>query len=312
MKKLLLTLFVVCGINLSASHLMGGVIGVFQTSQDSTTIGMALISDGNTPIPMPTTLYVERWEMNSVGWYVQNGTITMSKVTTATHQGQTLTNYTSEYLDLDSNKYRFIYKNCCWGMINNSTNSMNSEFVISADYWHIPYNSTPYVRMPFSINQQNGIRNTMKPLWGWNALLVNPDSWGDVVTITQSDVYGGYANGTFVQQSFTPLNMNVSNDSISWIPNGLGNYATGFEIADYRNGDKIGIQRIQWTFIVVPSTIGIEENKNNLPITYKIWDMLGKVIYVGKDIPYERLKGLYVVQENDSKPYKLFINNSTL
>ena len=304
MKKTILLLgIILISINSYASHLMGGMIGVFQTSYDSTTIGVALITDGQTPIPMPTSITVEKWEMNSVGWYVQNGTITLTQGTLSIpFQGQLLTNYTSEYLDLDSNKYRFIYRNCCWPMLNNSTNSMNSEFIISTDYWHIPYNSTPYARVPFIINQQVNTRNTMKPLWGWNNFLDNPDSWGDVVTISQTDIYSGYANGVFVPQTYTQLSMHVDNDSISWVPSTLGRFATGFEIADYRNGDKIGIQRIQWTFMVVNSTIGVEEH--NKEINYVVYDFNGNIIYEGAEIPYEVMDGLYIISDG-IKPKKI-------
>ena len=304
MKKMILCgLMLLMGTSSFASHLMGGAIGVFQTSQDSTTVGMWLVSDGQ-GLPAPTTLYVEKWEMNNLGWYVQNGTITLTQGTVSIpFQGQLLTNYTSEYLDLDSNKYRFIYKNCCWGMINNSNNSMSSDFIISTDYWHIPYNSTPYARVPFIINQQNGIRNTMKPIWGWNSFLENPDTW-DNVTISQSDLYMGYANGTFVPQSFTPLSIHVDNDSISWVPNALGKYATGFEIADYRNGDKIGVQRIQWTFMVVNSTIGIEEVVSDLKTSYEVYDWMGK--YIGKDVNWEELSGFYIIKYSNGKIEKVY------
>ena len=301
MKKLLFALAVVLGINASASHLLGGMIGVFQTSQDSTTIGMALVMDSQSPIPPPNSLYIEKWEMNSVGWYVQNGVIELTLATTSTHQGQPLINYTSQYLDLDSNKYRFIYQNCCWGMISNSTNSFNSNFIISADYWHIPYNSTPYARVPFIINQQVGIRNTMKSMWGWNTFLVSPD-WGDVVELIQTDLHSGYANGTFVPQIHTQLPLHVDNDSISWIPSTLGRYATGFEIADYRNGQKIGTQRIQWTFLVVNSTLSIEESE--LSVSYKVYDWYGR--YVGDNL--NGLKGLYVVKYSNGKSEKVFVN----
>lgn len=294
MKKLLL--LVVCvfyTLTTSASHLMGGMIGVFQTNQDSTSVGMWLISDSQ-GLPMPTTLYVEKWEMNSVGWYVQNGTVALSKVTVATFQGQTLTNYVSEYLDLDSNKYRFIYKNCCWGMLNNSNNSFNSEFIISADYWHIPYNSTPAAVNPLLINQQSGIRNTMKPLWGnYNCFLRNLDN-GDVVTVSQTDLHMGYANGTFVPQSYTQISMHVDNDSISWVPNTIGKYGIGFEIKDFRNGQLIGTQRVQWTFLVLNSTVGLDEHIK--PTVYQIWDIWGNFIYEGEEIPYNIMNGLYIVK----------------
>lgn len=277
-------------INVWASHLLGGMVGVFQTSQDSTAVGVWLITDPQ-GISAPNTITVEKWEMNSVGWYVQNGTVTLTQGTAPiSFQGYNLVNYTSAYLDLDSNKYRFIYKNCCWGMINNSQSSMNSEFVISADYWHIPNNSTPYAQVPFIINQQINTRNTMKPIWGWNSFLNEGDN--DVVTISQGDLYSGYANGVFVPQAFTQLSMSVSNDSISWIPNMLGKYATGFVIEDYRNGQLIGTQRAQWTFMVVNSTVGIEENIK--PGWNKIYDWNGNLIYEGARVPWRNLHGFYI------------------
>ena len=66
--------------------------------------------------------------------------------------------------------------------------------------------------------------------------------------------------------------MSISNDSISWTPTMVGNYGTGFEIAEYRNGAKIGIQRIQWTFRVVNSTIGIKEDIVYRDTQYSVYD----------------------------------------
>ena len=289
-KVMMVALATLMTVNVWASHLLGGMVGVFQTSQDSTTIGVWLITDPQ-GVSAPNSIIVEKWEMNSVGWYVQNGTVTLTQgASPISFQGYNLVNYTSAYLDLDSNKYRFIYKNCCWGMINNSQSSMNSEFVISADYWHIPNNSTPYARVPFIINQQVNTRNTLKPIWGWNSFLNEVDN--DMVTISQGDLYSGYANGVFVPQIFSALPMTVSNDSISWVPNTLGRYATGFVIEDFRNGQLIGTQRAQWTFMVVNSTIGIEENIK--PGWNKIYDWNGNLIYEGERVPWRKLHGLYI------------------
>lgn len=303
MKKLLVILTLALGFNLSASHLLGGMVGVAQTSYDSTTVGVWLITDPQ-GIPAPTSIIVEKWEMNSVGWYVQNGTITLTQGTaTINFQGYNLINYTSGYLDLDSNKYRFIYKNCCWGMINNSQSSMNSEFVISADYWHIPNNSTPFARVPFIINQQVNTRNTMKPVWGViNCFLNELDN--DVVTVSQTDLHSGYANGVFVPQIYTQIPMHVDNDSISWVPSTIGRYATGFEIADYRNGAKIGIQRIQWTFMVISSTVGLEENIVDRNMQYEVYDWYGR--HMGTSL--EGLKGLFVIRYSNGRVEKVLCN----
>ena len=155
MKKLLVLLALALGLNVSASHLLGGMVTVAQTSQDSTTLGVYLLMDPQ-GISGPNTIYVEKWEMNSQGWYVQNGTVALDKSSTLSHQGMNVNTYVSDYLDLDSNKYRFIYKNCCWGMLSNSSNSFSSEFIISADYWHIPNNSLPYAENPLIVNVQKG------------------------------------------------------------------------------------------------------------------------------------------------------------
>jgi len=301
MKKLMILVALAVSLTASASHLLGGMVTVAQTSQDSTSVGVYLLADpqGITP----NTIYVEKWEMNSQGWYVQNGTIALDKFNTNTHQGFNIVNYGSDYLNLDSNKYRFIYKNCCWGMLSNSSNSFSSEFVISADYWHIPNNSLPYAENPLIVNLQKDTLNTMKPIWGiFNCFLSQFDN--DSVNVTQSDLYSGYANGVFVPQVHTPLNMHVSNDSVSWTPTTLGNFGTGFEIAEYRNGDKIGIQRIQWTFRVLTSTIGIEENIADRNMQYEVYDWYGR--YLGTSL--ENQKGFLILRYNNGKVEKVFCN----
>jgi len=293
MKNILpILLGIIITTSAQATHLMGGMISVAQTSQDSTAIGVWLIADSQGITP-PNSITVEKWEMNSVGWYVQNGTVTLTMGSLPIpFQGQNIVNYTSDYLDLDSNKYRFIYKNCCWAGLDNSTNSMNSDFIISADYWHIPNNSTPFARVPFIINQQVSTRNTMKPVWGViNCFLSEID--GDVVEISQTDLHSGYANGVFVPQVYSQLSMHVDNDSISWIPGSLGRYGTGFQIKDYRNGQLIGTQTIQWTFLVKNSTLGIEETEEK--ISYRVFDFSGNLFYKGEDVPYEEMDGLYIL-----------------
>ena len=107
MKKILLAFLFILSTNLSASHLLGGMVAVAQTSYDSTSVGVWLIADPQGI--SPSSITVEKWEMNSVGWYVQNGTITLTQGSSPIpFQGYNIINYTSNYLDLDSNKYRFI------------------------------------------------------------------------------------------------------------------------------------------------------------------------------------------------------------
>ena len=295
----------VVGFTASASHLLGGMVTVAQTSYDSTSVGVYLVSDAGGVAP-PTNITVEQWEMDSQGWYSLAGYVTLTSANTSNYQGTYLTTYTSDYLDLDSNKYRFIYKNCCWGMLNNSTSSFSAEFIISADYWHIPNNSLPYAENPLPVNMQKDSVNVMKPVWGiFNCFLSQFDN--DSVNITQTELYSGYANGVFVPQvNQSPSNMYVGNDSITFVSSILGPVGNGFEIAEYRNGDKIGIQRIQWTFRVVGSTVGIEENIADCNMQYKVYDWNGR--YMGSNINQSELKGLYVIRYSNGKVEKIFCN----
>lgn len=303
MKKLLVLLALVAGFTSSASHLLGGMVTVAQTSYDSTSVAVYLVSDAGGVTP-PSTISVEQWEMDSQGWYTYTGNVTLTNSSALAHQGTYVTTYVSDYLDLDSNHYRFIYKNCCWGMISNSSNSFSSEFIISADYWHTPNNSLPYAENPLWVNVQKDTLNSMKPVWGiFNCFLSQFDS--DSVNVTQSDLYSGYANGTFVPQVHTALNMSVSNDSISWTPTTIGTYGTGFQIDEYRNGAKIGTQRIQWTFRVVASTVGIEENELE-DLTYEVYDWFGR--YMGSNIDWAELRGLYVIRYSNGKVEKVLCN----
>lgn len=293
--SLLLTTFVT-----KASHVMGGIIQVAQTSYDSTSIGLYIVSESFPS--MPSSVSVQRWEMNSQGWYDYDGNITLDKVTSNTHQGYNTTMYVSDYLNLDSNKYRFIYTNCCWGSLNNSSNTMNSEVVISTDYWHVPNNTTPFMEQPLWINVEQNTVNSMKPIWGiYNCHFTNPD--GDSVNLYMSEIYSSYSNGVFVPQVQSSNNVLADNDSITFVGTNLGSYGYGFQIDKYLNGYLMTTQRIQWTFKLVLSTLGVEENDIEKEVL-GIWDWQGR--YMGKHINHINHSGLYVIRYNDGSSEKIF------
>ena len=300
MKKLLLGLALSLGLNATASHMMGGIIQVAQTSQDSTSIGMYVVADAFPTLPNQVSL--EMWVMDSQGWYAFDSYVTLDKINQSTHQGFNTANYGSDYLDLDSNKYRFIYKNCCWPILNNSTNSTQSDFVLSTDYWHVPNNTTPFMEQPLWVNVQSNAVNSMKPVWGiYNCHFTNPD--GDSVNITKSEIYSSYSNGVFVPQVQTSTNILANNDSITFVGTTLGTVGYGFQIDKYRSGYLMTTQRIQWTFIVRSSTLDIEENEIQREVI-GVWDWQGR--YIQKDI--EGLPGntLYLIRYNDGS-YNKFI-----
>ena len=297
MKKWLSLSFLGLTLAAQASHILGGMIGVAQTSQDSTTIGVVLLIDQQGT--SPNLITIEKWQKNSVGFYVQVGLLTATKAATGIyHQGYEVANYTTGYLDLDSGMYRFVYTNCCRGYANNSPSTQTSDFITAADYWHIPNNSTPFMTFPIPIHLQVDTVNVIKPMWGnFNCHFVETD--GDSVKVFQDDILAGHWNNTFVpignQTSLSNYgSYQVRRDSIRWAPNTLGQFQTGFIIEEWRNGQKIGQQRVQWTFKVLNSTLSQEEWP--LEEWYRVHDFWGKLIYEGNRIPYGELNGFYVVR----------------
>jgi hypothetical protein len=55
---------------------------------------------------------------------------------------------------------------------------------------------------------------------------------------------------------------------------------------------------------LIGNNISVDENQ--LDITYEVYDWWGNLVYIGKHIPYDRLKGLYVIRYNN-KAEKVFV-----
>lgn len=303
MKKIFTAIALIIALQLQASHILGGIIQVAQTSPDSTSIGLYIVSESFPQ--MPQSVSVQKWAMNSQGWYDLDGYVTLDKVTTSTHQGFNTAMYVSDYLNLDSNKYRFIYTNCCWPMLNNSSNSMNSDVVISADYWHVPNNTTPFMEQPLWINVEQNAVNSMKPVWGIvNCHFTNPD--GDSVNLHKTELYSSYSNGVFVPQVQSSTNVLANNDSITFVGTNLGSVGYGFQIDKYRNGYLMTTQRIQWTFKVVLSTLNIEElePKYNSD-SYKVYDLNGRFLGTSmRDLPQGQI---YIIRYEAGYSEKIMI-----
>jgi hypothetical protein len=309
MKKLLTLLAILFTINVSASHIMGGMITVANNGPDSTALGLYLLSDPSGT--MPSSITLEMWKDDGSGWYVPDGYITVTGTSVFMYQGHALNTYISDYVDLDSGNYRFIYRTCCWPLLNNATNAWQSDMVISTDYLHTPsyytstwQNITPYMEQPLWVNVEKNSVNSMKPVWGiFNCHFTNPE--GDSVNLTMTDIYSNYSNGVFVPQ--TPqvsTNVLAGNDSITFVGTTLGKHGYGFQIDRYRNGMVMSTQRIQWTFIVRNSTLGIEEETIEREVI-GVWDWHGH--YIQKD-----MKGLpgdkfYLIRYSDNTYDKVLL-----
>ena len=309
MKKLILISSLILSTFVTkASHMMGGIISVANQGPDSTAISLYVVAD---QFPsLPNNVSIEKWKADAQGWYQLDGYITLDKITTNAHQGFNTANYVSDYMDLDSGEYRFIYKNCCWPILNNSSNSNTSEFVVSTDYWHVPgsytsswNNITPYMEQPLWVNVQSNAVNVMKPVWGiFNCHFTNPES--DSVNLTKTEIYSSYSNGVFVPQVQSSTNVLANNDSITFVGTNLGAVGYGFQIDSYVSGSLMSVQRIQWTFIVRNSTLDIEENEREKEVI-GIWDWQGR--YIQKDIKGLTGDKLYLIRYNDGSYDKVLL-----
>ena len=399
MKKLLIALLSVATFAANASHLLGGFINVIQTGYtDTVNVTVTLFSDPQ-GIGNPTTLTLnDLVKIN--GFYQTSTNITLTQQSTGTWQGVNTTVYSTTAV-LTAGEHRLIYTNCCRGMLSNASSAMNSNFTIALDYLKTAAgttpNSAPFVLNYLPVKWINGVTS--------QSMLFAFDPDGDSIMVEKDDAINQHANNVFVPLApFTQLtsygSYNVDpNGLVKWKPNTLGQFGTGFKVSEYRNGQLIGVSRIQQVFqvengstplivapfnmtinadstitmehdllngdsayvgftgsnylnaqlvilgvtpnkvanttwsvtgitnpgtykgylriygsnsnmdfpvsLVVTSTIGIKEEELN--ITYEVYDWYGNLIYMGEHIPYDKLKGLYVVRYKD-KAEKIFVN----
>lgn len=287
MKKLLIALFSVATFAANASHLLGGFINTIQSGYtDTVTVTVTLFSDpqgiGN---PQSITLN-DLVKIN--GFYQASGNITLTQQSTGTWQGVNTTVYsTTTYMA--AGEHRLIYTNCCRGILTNATSSMNSNFTIALDYMKTAQgttpNSAPFVLNYLPVKWVNGVTS--------QSMLFTFDVDGDSIMVEKDDAINQHANNTFVPLApFTQLtsygSYNVDPSGlIKWKPNTLGQFGTGFKISEYRNGQLIGVSRVQQVFqvengstpmIVAPFNMSIN-NDSTITIEYDLVN--GDSAYVG-------------------------------
>ena len=242
-----------------ASHLLGGYIQTVQRgSSDTIDVVVTLFTDPQ-GIGNPTSISLAEWKLVN-GFYQTNGNFTLSQQLTGTWQGVNVYVYSGIRI-LSSGDYRFIYTNCCRGILSNASSAMNSNFTIAMDYKKslLP-NSAPIILNPLPINWVNG--DTAQ------SILFAVDLDGDSVMVEKDDAINQHSNNTFVPLSpFTQLSSYGSyyvdvNGTIEWAPNTNGTFGTGYKVSEIRNGQVIGVNRIQQVYMVQPGSTPNVPNLN--------------------------------------------------
>jgi len=250
MKKLLILLSIICGFNSFASHILGGHMQVLYYSTDSVEITTTLTTDPG-GITSPNFIYLDEYKTNSVGSYQWRGSIQSSKDSTYSFQGYVITIYKTKR-SIYSGNYRWVYENCCRGMLSNASSAINSNFTIGIDYQKdtLISNSSPILLNQLPINWV--VNDTAQ------SIILAFDLDGDSVIVEKDDALNQYSTtGTFVPLApFSQLDtygtyyVDVSG-LVIWGPTTTGVYGTGYKVSEYRNGTLIGVNRIQQVYSVV-------------------------------------------------------------
>lgn len=250
MKKLLIILTLALGFNANASHLLGGFINILQKgASDTVDVTVTLFSDPQ-GIPNPSTITLNKLTKTN-GFYQNPSTISASQISAGSWQGINVTTYkVTTYLV--AGEYRIIYTNCCRSILTNATSSANSNFTIALDYKKTPLgtvpNSAPYILNYLPVKWVNGATA--------QSMIFTFDADGDSVSVEADDAINQHANNTFVPLApFTQLTGYGSysvdpTGLVKWKPSTLGQFGTGFKINEYRNGQLIGVNRVQQVFQV--------------------------------------------------------------
>jgi hypothetical protein len=250
MKKLLALAALTIGLNLSASHLLGGFINATQLGYtDTVTINVTLFGDPQ-GVSLPSSIVLNDL-VKTNGFYQNSTTIALTRQSTGSWQGINTALYSATVV-LPAGEHRLIYTNCCRGILTNASSAMNSNFTIALDYSKkalgtIP-NSAPVVLNYLPVKWINGVTS--------QSMLFAFDPDGDSIMVEKDDAINQHANNTFVP--LAPFSQLTSYGSysvdptglIKWKPNTLGQFGTGFKITEYRNGQLIGVNRIQQVFQV--------------------------------------------------------------
>ena len=249
MKKVLFILALALGLNASASHLLGGYIQTVQRGySDTVDIVVTLFTDPQ-GIANPASISLQEFKMVN-NFYQSNATFTVTQQSATTWQGVNAYVYTGVRV-LTAGDYRFIYTNCCRGMLANASSAANSNFTIALDYKKTAQgttpNSAPIIVNPLPINWV--VNDTAQ------SILFAVDFDGDSVMVEKDDAINQHANNTFVPLApFSQLGnygfyyVDVDG-TVTWSPTTVGTFGTGYKITEFRNGSVIGVNRIQQVYI---------------------------------------------------------------
>lgn len=249
-----------------ATHFMGGNFNVKQIgTSDTVVLEFILVADPG-GYPAGVALPIQIWVQNASGFYTQLSPINLPYDTTLFWQGYRVNTYKTKGM-LTAGNYRFVYEDCCrLTSLTNGYSPTGAKTVVSMDYTKLPAGSASHsmatVRhhLPAQLVIDKGSQITL--------FLEETD--GDSVFVAPDFAARVHNGSTFTPMlNFTQLNNYGAyvvrpNGLIQWTPNQTGSFVTGYSLSEFRNGQCIGVNRIQHTYFVFYGNMPGIKNTTNI------------------------------------------------
>lgn len=280
MKKIIFSLLSLLSFAAFASHSLGGHTDVIQLGQYTYQVKVTLYQEnGSLPAPPQVTYYLHK---SNQGFYNLQSTYTALQDTNFVYNNRLISVFVDTITLNSPGDYRVTWHECCRVSYTNMAGSNNSALVFGTDFANYAVQgSTAYVpnSPPVFVNLVPGnlIAGSVNQ---FSVFAIDPD--GDSISYEYADAKDLHLNSTFVPvapQTSLTTNHSMQNGYysvtnygiVTWTPSTVGKFGNSIVVKEYRNGQVIGINRIELTYNVTSgSTIPIT-NLVNLTPTQGVW-----------------------------------------
>lgn len=249
-----------------ATHFMGGYFNVKQIgTSDTVVLEFTVVADPG-GYPAGIALPIQVWLQTAAGAYTQLTSINLPYDTAFFWQGYKVNTYKTKGM-LTAGNYRFVYEDCC--RVTNFSNAdtpFGTKTVVSMDYTKLPAGSASHSMATV----RNHLPAQLVANKGSQITLFLQEVDGDSVFVAP-DFPARLHNGGALTPvlNFTQLNnfgvyLVRPNGLIQWTPSQAGDFVTGYSLSEYRNGQCIGVNRIQHTYFVFYGNMPGIKNTTNI------------------------------------------------
>ena len=280
MKKIIFYLLSAFSFGAFASHSLGGHTDVIQLSQYTYQVKVTLYQEnGSLPAPPYVTYHLHK---SNQGFYNLQSTYTALQDTNFVYNDRLISVFVDTITLNSPGDYRVTWHECCRVSYTNMTGSTNSALVFGTDFANYAVQgSTAFVpnSPPVFVTLVPGklIAGSVNQ---FSVFAIDPD--GDSISYEYADAKDLHLNSTFVPvvpQTSLTTNHSIQNGYysvtnygiVTWIPSHIGKYGNSIVVKEYRNGQVIGINRMELTYnVTTGSTIPIT-NLVNLTPSQGVW-----------------------------------------